>query len=232
MKRVLVAVALFLSTRSAAAQESIPIIDAESKNPGWACHTLGIVDIRPAVFELGPWWQVGGGLRSEQSQPLFSLGGGVDGTFGTEFGAQRKGGRLELRAGPWLGFETPLDRFRAEGGLTLIFGQAQHARLGTLGLRAGVGYGTGYESGAASHLVVAVSYGIRYVQRRARPLRGPCVPASPPATVALASGARLFAAVRRGLAAGDGTEIVFGLELEPTWLLPPYSASKLAGEAR
>jgi hypothetical protein len=227
-----IVLALLCLPALARAQESIRTIDAESSDPGWSCNSSGIVDVRPAILELGPWWSIGGGVRWEPERPVFSLGGGLDATFGTALGPAIQGGRFELRAGPWIGFETPLDRFRVEGGLSVGLGQVEHARFGTLGLRVGAGYGAGYQTGGATHLVAALTYGIRYVQYRARPPRGPCDPPSPPAVVALASGARLFAAVRRGLDESAATEIVFGLELEPSWLFPPYSRAKLIGASR
>jgi hypothetical protein len=218
MRRVRVAVSLVLAGSLFAS--------SAHAQPERTCILLGIVDVQPATVEIGPWLHAAGGWRSTD-EAIASLGGGVDATFGLATAGQDRqyGGPVEIRIGPWLGFETPLGAARGEGGLTMTLGQTRHARWGTFGARFGAGYGTG----DLAHLAAVLWWGVRNVPGRAGPTRGVCDPPAPAPAVALASGARLFGALRRELGGGYAHELVFGLELEPTFLLPPYSGSKWIG---
>ncbi|WP_394834384.1 hypothetical protein LVJ94_48580 [Pendulispora rubella] len=181
--------------------------------------------VAPATLELAPWIFVAGGARMVDgpNRAIPSLGGGGDVTFGfATFGRpEAYGGRFEIRLGPWGAMETTLDRVRGEGGLAFSLGQVRHARWGTFAVRAGGGHG----SDGSSHLVGVFTWGVRYVPGRDDPEHD----ALNPRTFALASGARLFAAVRTTDEPAHASELVFGLEFEPTWFLPPYSLFKWGG---
>lgn len=196
------------------------------------CIDIAYRDVSPATFELSPALDVGVAARSSEASTRgrFSLGAVVEGTFRlTNWDGQRRGGgdAFEVRAGPWLGFETPLDVVRGEGGLAMTFGQIQHARWGTFGLRLGAGRG----SDAENHVVGTLTWGVRYVPGRIHPEYGACSAPSEPRAFALVSGARLFATLRESLAPsfGDRYEIVAGIEFEPSFFLPPYSGAKWIG---
>lgn len=214
--------------RNAAAQEvevgSLP------RDPEGGCIAIAIQDVTPATFELSPWLFGGGGFRTRDGGGLGTLGGGADGTFGiATIGSPRAfyGGPVELRAGPWIAIETPFDRVRGEGGLALTVGQVRHARWGTFGVR----LGAGHDFQDRPHLVGVLTYGVRYVPGRIAEERGACDPPSPTPDFALGSGAKVFGALRRpvGTGAEQGFEMVFGVELEPTFFLPPYRLSKWIG---
>ena len=194
-----------------------------------SCSLLAINDVSPASFELSPLLQAGGGFRStpQDERALLSLAGGLEGTFGLAGvgSARQYGGPVEFRIGPWLGVETPLDGVRGEGGLALSLGQVQHARWGTFGLR----LGGGHDFAERTHLVGVFTYGVRYVPHRVGPTRGVCDPPTPVPAFAFGSGARLFTALRKPVEVASGYELVFGIEFEPTFFLPPYSGSKWIG---
>lgn len=190
---------------------------------------VGRVETVPATFELAPWIGVGAGWRKGESGGIASFGVGVDGTFGVATFAHktRCGGPGELRMGPWLAFESPGDRVRAEGGLATSIGQTKQAQFGTFGFKLGGGASTI----GVPHLTWVFTWGVRDVPARTE-LRGVCASPKEPDALALASGARLFATMRSTLAETHTVELVFGVELEPTWLLPPYSWQKLVGAPR
>lgn len=199
-----------------------------------ACIDLAVVDTQPARLELGPWLQVGGKPRGARgtSASTWSLGAGLELTHNVaRFGRRDYGGAHELRLGPWLGVESDTTRARLEAGLSLVLTQEQHAQWGTMGLR----LGGGVDDLGRAHGVGVLSYGVRRVPGRVQATRGPCDPVPPPPDFAMASGARLYVALRQGLqasAVSAGPEVSFGIELDPTWLLPPYSLNKWAGAAR
>ena len=172
---------------------------------------------------MGPWC-VGWRFASADSHVVPSFGAGVDGTFPiTSFAPvdypyclpdgpcpHLPGPRWfmsELRAGPWVGFESTVDRARGEGGIALDLGGQMGASFSTLGVRAGAGYG----SGNVAHLVGEIPWGVRYVEmRKSEPQLGKCA-----ATIAPVSGLRVFTAVRREFEASGALEITTGVEWEP-----------------
>lgn len=180
----------------------------------------------PVPFEVLPWAHAGGGLRTGHLRPVLSLGGGIDGTFDV---AGITGGNLvgmRLRVGPWIGFETPMDQMRGEGGVSVTIGDTAWRHFGTFGLRLGGGHSTA----GAQHLMGQVSWGTRYVPSRCWSL-GTCgEPDGARHSASMASGARFFAALRRDVGMGGAYDLVFGMELPPTFFLPPYSLSSLLGD--
>jgi hypothetical protein len=190
-------------------------------------HDLMLITVQePAPFEVTPWVHGALGWRfaPADSRVVPSFGTGVDGTFPIasfapahypyclpdEACPHRPGPRWfmsELRAGPWLGLESTVDRARGEGGLALDLGGQTGVSFSTLGVRAGAGYG----SDRTAHFVGELSWGVRYVEmRKSEPQLGQC-----PATIAPVSGVRVFTAVRRELEASGAVEITMGIEWEP-----------------
>jgi len=136
------------------------------------------------------------------------------------------GGRIQLRLGPWLAFETPLDRWRGEGGLSLALRQERFEAWGTLGLR----LGAGLDDLTRRYWVGVLSWGL-YGERPRQTCGGTCPGSNPPSppkpsapTFGITEGVRLYAALRREAVLGN--EWTFGVELQPTWFLPPYDREK------
>lgn len=142
----------------------------------------------------------------------------------------RQRGDAEVRVGPWAMAATRAGGGLVEGGLKLHFGGIHHASFGTWDLRAGAGY-TGYDDGRAPHFTATFAYGVRSVLARYPKDRIQWSDRSrSPELFAEASVARLFFTYRRSLDDAVGSsEIVLGVELSPTFLLPPYSLSRFIG---
>ena len=166
-------------------------------------------------------------MRSEtgRDRAVASLGAGVEATFGLATFARhspfvghdnRDTPGMHLRAGPWIGVETPLDRVRGEGGLSVTLGRStadMGGALGTFGLRVGAGYST---TGVLDAVGV-LSWGARLVPaRRASSWKAEgrstwCAPGDEP-WVAIAAMAYLFVSVRRSFDGPRASEFVLGVE--------------------
>jgi hypothetical protein len=174
-----------------------------------------------SLIQISPWLGVGGGWRSTGPTALASLGAGVDATIAVASLFQPpggdNGGKIRVRVGPWGGIESPIDRFRGEGGLSLAFRQERFEAWGTLGLRAGAGLDTR----GVMHWVGNVSWGIYGEPLEHDVCWGACESAQiPSASVfGITNGIRLFASFRREVPANID-EWTFGVELQPEWLLP------------
>lgn len=113
-----------------------------------------------------------------------------------------------------------------EGGLAIHDGGGWHSSWGSFDLRVGAGYGQ-FPDGRAPHLVWGIGYGVRsalyrypgthWSTARARPLFGQ------------SDVARLSFLHRRPFGEVHGYELVFGIELSPTFFLPPLSWWRVAG---
>ncbi len=182
-----------------------------------------ILHCRPkpaALIQIAPWLGLGGGLRAGVA--LASLSAGTDATVAVVSLFQPpggdNGGKLRLRIGPWAAVETPLDRVRGEGGLSLALRQERFEAWGSLGLRGGVGF----DPRQGSYVVVNLSWGIYGESLADDACWGACEsePAPRgPAVFGLADGARFFVSLRRPL--HDPTnEWTLGVELQPAWLWP------------
>jgi hypothetical protein len=134
--------------------------------------------------------------------------------------------RAELRLGPWAAAETRSAGWLVEGGITALLGTTDDylnwlfftAPWGMFDLRVGGGYGA-FPDGRSPHLAAALGWGYRYVSAR-QTWGGACDPPPPAAPLAEATLLRFVATVRRatGLPA---TEVVFAIELSPSWVLAP-----------
>ncbi|HSO33317.1 MAG TPA: hypothetical protein VLT33_12375 [Labilithrix sp.] len=205
-----------------------------------ACADIGLSLAKPAFAEWTTWLGAGAivtkvGTRDHDTAFAMRAGGAVDFSV-ARFGSERQyGGQHELRAGPWLNAETTFFGATAlEGGGSFDLGHTYHARWGTGGLRLGWGalhLDDRWRPGGSATLTWGVrSVPARYVDG------GACVEGDrlthvdqgrPRRALALASGARAFATAR---ADTDGNAtLTFGIEIEPTFLLPPYSLARLAG---
>lgn len=134
-------------------------------------------------------------------------------TFGSRYNA------YELRGGGFGAVALSDHAVLGEVGETLVFTQVEHAQFGTFDLRAGGGVGL-FDGEVAPHVVVTATGGIRSFRNRYEPRR--------PA-IAFGSVLRLFLTSRIRPTVDVPVEAVFGLEVEPTFLLPPWSWMKLAG---
>jgi hypothetical protein len=169
-----------------------------------------------ATIQISPWLGIGGGWRSldGSTEALASLSAGADATIAIATLFQPpggdNGGKIRVRLGPWGAVETPFDRIRGEGGVSLAFRQEDFEAWGTLGLRAGAG---GDNFGVA-HWVGVVSWGLYGETVDSfcdRPLK--------PSTFGVTNGIRLFISFRREIRA-DVNEWTFGVEIQPEWFLP------------
>jgi hypothetical protein len=172
----------------------------------------------PAPVEWTFWLGPGAGIASQpqdgnESVYGFRIGAGVDFELAQFANPLRYGGKFEIRWGPWLIAETRSDTHYVHGGLAIDFGQTRHAQFGTFTLRAGGGIDIDGDPLAS----LTFLGGVRYVPDRRHSNR----------KVARASGGRVF-----GMITSDGNggrSLLFGIEFEPTWVLPPYSIYKLGG---
>jgi hypothetical protein len=171
----------------------------------------------PAVAEWTYWLGQGAGFGrtpdGNEHVVGLRLGAGIDVELARIHNPLHHGGEFELRAGPWLVAELRTDTHSVQGGVELHFGQTRHAQFGTYTLRGGGGINSD------GHALASLTFlgGVRYVPDRR--LSNP--------KIARASGARIFGMITSDF---DGSHsLLFGIEFEPTWVLPPYSLDKLAG---
>lgn len=203
----------------ALAGEPAPAAEVVPGAPGpRVCILIAYEKSEPATLEVGSWVRAGGGWRSRSGDGVWSFAAGLDGTFQLD-----RGREYDMRIGPWLGVQTPLDGVRGEGGLALTFGNVR-----AFGAAGGLRVGAGVASNGDAHGVAMLWWGLRVVAAR-RLEYGACTAPPPAAGVAMASGAHLVAAVRRSFDGPAGWETVFGVEIAAAWLLPPYSCRRLRG---
>jgi hypothetical protein len=215
MVRALAAVVL-LSATSASADE-LPIRCTRSPEGIFPCIE-------------GSFWTAAGVSRvSDHSRS--ELGIGTDVTFslahyhGFPSGAYGGShGDAEIRAGAWfLAALTGVHDQGAlvEGGLEVIDGGGWHSSWGTFDLRVGGGYGS-FTGERRAHAVATLGYGVRSDLSRYGWHRRP----NWPRHFAEASIARVVFTVRR---TSEASEIVLGIELSPTFFLPPVTWWRIAG---
>ncbi len=170
------------------------------------------MDERPTPFEVSPWVYGGGGIRrgQEGTDGVASLGGGVEGTFrlgpSEDCTIDRPCTGWRPRLGPWIGFESTLDRWSGEGGLALSLAGPGAVSWSSFGLRAGAGRSTN----GVTHAIAELSWGTRFVPMRRTFVydeRGPCR-----AVISPAAGLRVFVAARRDIDAGGLFDLTIGLE--------------------
>jgi hypothetical protein len=188
----------------------------------------------PGIAESTTWMLGGGGwersAHSSSSVGILGIGGEV--TFGPVlryrgFPSHSWYDRdAELRVGLWTIGATRFDGALFEGGVKTHLGAVKHAEWGTFDLRLGAGYGS-FDTGRSAHLVATFAWGTRSFQQRYG-LCGPG-PQNLPKAHGYGSILRPFMTLRRSLDGNPGTQITIGVELSPTFLLPPYSWWRLAG---
>jgi hypothetical protein len=198
--------------------------------PIQACIAILLRESTPASLEWSYWIAGGGGLDSTGSGDRFGvLGAGIEATTGiAQLGRKYQyGGPFEFRGGPWWNITSDFSGVRAEGGYVLSFGQVYHAQWGTYALR--IGGGIGDDSlGLSPHFVATLTGGVRLASERYS-ARGACDPKPTPKALGMADNVRLFATARSTLADGAPWQFTFGVELSPTFFLPPYSLGKWIG---
>ena len=112
--------------------------------------------------------------------------------------------------------------------MKLHWGAVYHASWGTFDARIGGGIGAFGES-VKPHFALGLGYGVRSVLSRYS-RRGYCDARPAPRSVALASVLRLVVNYRKAFE-GQGNEWLLGVELSPTFLLPPYDCGRFLGRA-
>lgn len=204
--------------------EIAPILEREvMSDPLFVRTCILILYCRPkpsALIQIAPWLGLGGGWRGSRALATFSVGTDATVTIVKLFQPPRDdyGGKLILRLGPWIGVETPLNRMRGEGGLSLALRQEHREGWGSTGLRGGVGVDTH----GAAYWVASASWGIYGERLGDDGCWGACEqPPAPrgPATFGLADGARFFISLRRAFEQ-PSNEWTFGLEFQPAWFWP------------
>ncbi len=209
---------------------TIAAADGPYRDEETVCIAVLLLDATPANLEWSYWLTGGGGLNVGAPSNRFGvIGGGVEATTQlTEIGTGRRyGGAFELRGGPWWGITSDLQGARAEGGYVFSVGQVAHAQWGTYAVR--IGGGLGDDSlGLSPHFVATITGGIRSVPGRYTE-RGACDVPPKPKESALAENVRLFATARTTFADAAPWQLTFGIELSPTFFLPPYSLRKWIG---
>jgi hypothetical protein len=173
------------------------------------------------AVEIGPWtgWAAGAAWQRGAPEARFLFNLGLDATTRiSTFYSWLRGSPVELRLGPWAELSLPCDvRPFAEAGLSLVATQVTHASWGTYGVRLGAGSGPD----VGRHLVVTAWGGVRYVPaRRER---------EPSGRFSKATGVRIIGTYRAGLDGREPGSLLFGVELEPDYVLPPYSIEKWIG---
>ncbi len=145
----------------------------------------------------------------------FDIGGEM--TFElTTFGS----GPWEFRYGPFINTAMGEGLVAVEGGAKLLFTETTHAQFGTFDLRVGGGHGLIYGL-SASHIAITASGGIRWFQNRYQ--------MQTDRPFAFGSVVRVFLTARIRPEVVYPLDVCFGLELEPTFLLPPHSVLKWIG---
>ncbi len=178
----------------------------------WSSPALA--DDSPA--EIAAWVGAGGGSRAipEGDEAFGEFDVGMDMTFRFALA-----GPFEFRVGPFVNVALSEGMALGETGLELTFSEDDHAQWGTFDIRAGGGNGLIFGE-LIPHYVVTATGGIRSFKNRFDGSRD---------LVSLGSVLRLFATARIRPESEYWLDASFGLELEPSFLLPPYSWMKLAG---
>lgn len=193
----------------------------------------------PAQLEWSYW--TAGGLVRTRAERTSRIGGSVG--LGAEWTLEvlryhgfpsgyygRKKGDAELRAGPWMYGATRSAGGLLEGGLKLHLGGIYHASFSTWDLRLGAGYGA-FEKGRTPHASATLGMGVRSALGRYPPHRREVYRDTPakPSLLGEASVARVVVTLRQAFDAERSREWVLGVELSPTFLLPPYGLMRFAG---
>jgi hypothetical protein len=227
--------ALFTTVASLAALTSV----TSAHDCDWDHGPLGVCPCdrfgtaNAAIAETTTWVLAGGGWEraAGHTSSLGVLGIGGETTFGpllrySGFPANERPHDAELRAGVWAVGITRFDGALLEGGVKAHLGAVEHAQWGTIDLRLGAGYGA-FDPGRAPHFVVTFAWGTRsFLQRHGQCGTGP---QNLPKTHGFGSIVRPFVTLRRTVDDAPSTQLTFGIELSPTFLLPPYSWWRLAG---
>jgi hypothetical protein len=185
------------------------------------CILIAYVAHQPAVLELGQWLRVGYTRRwnPNSAENRLSLGAGVNTTF--QVGVI---GHEEVRLGPFVAVESPLDRFRGEGGLELALQREDEMRDH---LSSALEFGAGVDDRGVPHAVGTFAFGLRYVKARYSEY-GCGHPKEPPAGFGLASSFRLFVTYRQELRDEAVRELSFGVDFGVPMLrrvAPPYTCN-------
>jgi len=205
-----------------------------------ACPDIALSRTAPAVAEVATFGSLG--VSHDGSTWSAAGGGGAEITFGSKawhgfpsgpYGPEND--VAELRAGPWLQAIARGHGLVLEGGAKVHLGGVYHASWGTFDLRPAIGTGE-FEGGRSPLWSMTFAWGVSSEPGRYY-AGGACVgphglwgvtPERAPHAIGLASVLNVFGTYRRATQL-DAWEVVVGIEVSPTWALPPYSWARLIG---
>jgi hypothetical protein len=228
------ALAVVLASSAAAAQE------IQLTGPIGGCRRLFCREDKggPASVEWSSWLAGGGGVlhRAGGGNGAWTFGVGMEATAGLwtfssgtperpHAGTLRSGDRFQLRGGPWASAVTDGKGIRGEGGVLVLYSVDRKSPWIVPAVRLGAGWGND-QLGKVAHLVTVFTLGPRSAPDR---WRRSTVESEPEAPLAFVSGFRTFVMMRAAFAGDAPYQLTFGIELEPTFLLPPYSWRKFFG---
>ena len=198
-----------------------------------SCVDVAIVEVKPARIEWAYWLSGGAllGAFGRSASPMVGLGTELTRQAFVYRGFPAGGpGWLslsELRWGPWFAASTRDEGGLVEAGVDLKWTGIHAPTWGTWDLRGGAGYGA-FEQGRAAFASATFLWGARSVRARYHQ-RGYCDPPAMAATVGEGSGWRVFVTYRSGFSRSADREVVVGIELSPSMLLPPWSCNRWTG---
>jgi hypothetical protein len=204
------------------------------------CPDIGLSRSAPATAEVATF----GSLGASHDGSTWSVagGGGTELTFGGKLWRGFPSGPYgkensfaELRAGPWFQAIVRAHGVVYEVGPKVHLGATYHASWGTFDVRPAIGTGE-FATGRSALTSLTLAYGVHSEPGRYY-TGGACVgpnglwgvtPEEKPKAFGLASVLNVFGTYRRATDL-PAWEVVVGIEVSPTWALPPYSWSRLIG---
>ena len=188
----------------------------------WTLGAAGGSRIIPGGTEAFGEFDIGGEMTFDDSWHILSVVmTGVKGLGKIGAGEKAQAHFLNaFRYGPFINTAMGEGLVAVEGGAKLLFTETTHAQFGTFDLRVGGGHGLIYGL-SASHIAITASGGIRWFQNRYQ--------MQTDRPFAFGSVVRVFLTARIRPEVVYPLDVCFGLELEPTFLLPPHSVLKWIG---
>ena len=205
------------------------------------CPDVALSRAAPAVAEVATFGSIG--AAHDGSTWSAAGGGGAELTFGGKVWRGFPSGAYgpendfaELRAGPWFQAIARAHGAIFEVGPKVHLGATYHASWGTFDVRPAIGTGE-FAGGSSALTSLTFAYGVHSEPGRYYD-GGACVgrdghlfgvtPEEKPKAFGLASVLNVFGTYRRATDL-PAWEVVIGIEVSPTWALPPYSWARLIG---
>jgi len=131
-------------------------------------------------------------------------------------------GDAEAAVGAWAAASIRGEDSLVEGGIKAHDGGGWHASWGTFDLRLGAGFGR-FGGERAGHAVITLAYGVRSALFRYRERQ------DLPTIEGKTDVARVFGTWRHAIGPVQGAELVFGIELSPSFFFPPLTWWRVGG---